>query len=766
MGIAASEGGGGRPRVILISNTSWYLWNFRGEMMRRMAERGWHVHAVAPDDEFADAIEALGAGFSVWRLPRRSLSPVPNARALLELISLYRRLRPDIVHHFTIKPVILGGIAARLTGIDRIVQSVTGLGHAFSRRGPLRWLALNLYRIALGGRALTVFQNADDMRTLLDAGVTSGRRCRLIRGSGIDIERFAAIPAPPDDAPVTFLMAGRMLWAKGVREFVEAAAVVRAQEPDTRFLLVGRSDEGSPDAIPRRWLEALAEGSPVEWQPFVRDIDPTLARSHVVVLPSHREGLSRSLLEGAAAGRPVIATDAPGCREIAVDGSTGITVPVGDADALARAMLTLARDASLRERMGARGRELARDEYSLDRVIRETLALYRDEGEKPVRVLHVITGLGTGGAERMLARLLRYGDRERFRPVVVSLRDEGDLGASIRELGVPVLTLGMEPGRPSLRALWRLVRIVRRETPRVIQTWMYHADLIGGIAAKLAGGVPVAWGVRHSDFDPARTKPSSLRVVRLCARLSRHLPAAVMTNSGVARDVHAELGYDPGLFTVIPNGFDLSRFAPDPAARPRLRGELGIPDDAIVISAAARYHPMKDQAGMLEAAAILRPADRDGPPLHFVLCGKDVTRDNEELARAANAATLDGRVHLLGQRSDMATVYAASDIFTSPSAFGEAFPQVVGEAMASGTPCVVTDVGDSAHIVGDTGEVVPPGDREALAAAWERLLALGSRGRGELGARARARIEENFEIGHVVRMFERFHAELADRTRR
>ncbi len=763
--------GAGR-RIILASNTSWYLDNFRGEMMRRLVDQGWEVHATAPDDEYREALEKLGAHFVLWPLSRRSLSPVANAVAFLRVLQLYRRLRPDVVHHFTIKPVILGGIAARLTGVPAIIQSVTGLGHAFSGPAPLRVIALTLYRLALGGRAVTIFQNADDMQTILEAGVTVRRRCRLIRGSGIDTERFGSIPAPTTDRPVTFLMACRMLWAKGVRELVEAAALVREREPDTRFLLVGDSDEGSPDAIPRGWLESLSGSSPVEWRPFVKEIEPTLAEAHVVVLPSHREGLSRSLLEGSAAGRPLIATDAPGCREIAVDGVTGRTVPVGDTEALADAMVAFAADYETARAMGSRGRELVASEFSLDRVIDETVATYEEAlsggatDGTALRIMHIITGLGTGGAEQMLTRLLEYGHRDRFQPVVVSLRDEGDLGARIRALGVPLYELGMTPGRPSLTALLRLRGIIRREAPDAIQTWMYHADLMGGIAAKLAGGVPLAWGIRHSTFDTALTKPGSLRVVRLCARLSRVLPSAIMTNSEVAKSTHGEIGYDIGMIRVIPNGFDLSLYRPDADAHRWLRSELGIPEDAIVITSAGRSHPMKDHAGMLAAAALLQSERRDGAPIHFVLCGTGVTPENDVLGSAAASKPLAGCVHLLGRRDDLNRIYAGSDIFTSPSAFGEAFPQVIGEAMSCGTPCVVTDVGDSAIIVGDTGLVVQPRDPAALAGAWGRLVDLGREGRLELGARARERVREHFEISHIVESFEEFHAALAARTRR
>jgi len=768
----AAQHGSARS-IVLASNTSWYLHNFRGEMMRRLVAKGWTVHAAAPDDEYRERLEALGARFVLWPFDRRSMSPLGNTLSLLRALGLYRRIRPDIVHHFTIKPVILGGIAARLAGVQAIVQSVTGLGHAFSGPAPLRAIALTLYRIALGGRVLTIFQNADDMQTILAEGATVRRRCRLIRGSGVDTKRYGEAPPPMEQERVTFLMACRMLRPKGVYEFVEAADALAAERDDCRFVLVGDADEGAPDTVERSWLEGLAGRRQLEWRGFLIDVAPEVYAADIVVLPSYyNEGLPKSLLEGAAAGRPLIAADNRGSRDIVVDGKTGRLVPPRDAAALADAMRSLLDDRDGARTMGGNARSMVEERYALDRVIAETCAAYEealsprwpDIPRETIRVLHIITGLLTGGAEQMLMRLIEHGDRERFTPVVVSLRDRGDVGARIATHAVPVYELGMSPGRPSLKALWRLREIVRRERPDVVQTWLYHADLMGGIAARMAGGTPVAWGIRHADPRDPSMPAASRRVAGLCARLSRALPRVIVTNSAAARRAHGDAGYDLRRMTVIPNGFDLSVYHPAPEARSWLRNDLGLPEDAILITAAGRLHPVKGHREMLDAAALMAPARREGPPVHIVMCGEGVTPGGD-LAVPARQDCLAGHIHLLGRRDDLPRIFAASDIVTSPS-LSEAFPQVVGEAMACGVPCVVTDVGDSADIVGETGLVVPPGDATALAGAWEQLLEEGSEGLSARGARARARIEQRYELARTIRSFEQLHADLAASNRR
>jgi glycosyltransferase involved in cell wall biosynthesis len=375
-----------------------------------------------------------------------------------------------------------------------------------------------------------------------------------------------------------------------------------------------------------------------------------------------------------------------------------------------------------------------------------------------IRITHIITGLNTGGAEMMLFKLLSRLDRSRFTPEVVSLTSDGPVGDRIRGLDVPVRVVGMARGVPDPRGILRLAAHLRRSRPDVVQTWMYHADLIGGLAARLAGVRAVAWNIRGSDLDPATTSRKTILTAKLCARLSRALPTAILSCSEVARRVHADLGYDAGKITVLPNGFDVASLRPDATARDDVRRELGIAPDSPLVGLIARFDPMKDHPNFIRAAHHV--AARHSA-VHFILCGDEITADNVVLIREIAAVSLKGRFHLLGRRSDIPRLNAALDVAVSASRYGEGFPNVIGEAMACGVPCVVTDVGDSAFVVGETGRVVPKADSAALGMALHELLALPAGERTALGAAARRRVIENFEIGSVTRRYEAFHAALA-----
>ncbi len=373
-----------------------------------------------------------------------------------------------------------------------------------------------------------------------------------------------------------------------------------------------------------------------------------------------------------------------------------------------------------------------------------------------ISLVFVITGLGTGGAEMMLLKLLERIDRSRFDVHVISLATLGDIGPHIQALGIGVEALGMRGGLPSPLRFLRLVRRLRALRPDVVQTWMYHADLLGGLAARWTGLRRVVWGIRNTNLDSDKTKWTTRAVVRLCSGLSTRLPVRIVSCSDAAVRVHAALGYDAGKMRVIPNGFDLSRFVPDAPMRTAVRAELGLAGDAPLVGMVARYDPMKNHAGFIQAAAAIR---QQVPAACFVMVGLGVDAANPALAGAIAAADLGGSVRLLGQRRDIARLMAALDVLALPS-HGEAFPNVLGEAMACGVPCVTTDVGDAAYIVGATDQVVPPGDMAALADRIVRLLGLEPSAFEQLRRDARARVDALFEIGRVVRQYEDLYAEL------
>jgi glycosyltransferase involved in cell wall biosynthesis len=371
--------------------------------------------------------------------------------------------------------------------------------------------------------------------------------------------------------------------------------------------------------------------------------------------------------------------------------------------------------------------------------------------------MHIITTLGPAGAETMLMRVTSGMDDTRFENEVVSLTHILDLAERLQSTGVRVRALDMKKSMPNPLQVIRLAKWIRESKPDVIHTWMYHANLVGALAARLAGHVPVVWGIHHSSLDPRVDKFRTRLVNRACAFLSRKAPARIVCCSEASLREHKKLGYAADKLEVVPNGFDLEQVKPDPAARVSVRNELGIPADAFLIGMAARFHPHKDHRNLIQAAARLH---EQMPDIHFLLCGLDITWQNSQLAGWIEEAGIRDRCHVLGLRQDVSRLFAAMDIATTASR-SEAFPIVIGEAMACGTPCVVTDVGDSAMIVGETGVVVAPGNPAALAEGWRKLIEAGPAVRRRLGMAARRRIQRHFALQAVVERYQAIYAELS-----
>ena len=364
-----------------------------------------------------------------------------------------------------------------------------------------------------------------------------------------------------------------------------------------------------------------------------------------------------------------------------------------------------------------------------------------------MKILHVITCLDDGGAEASLYRLCSHDGENRH--VVVSLMDGGKYGPLLRAAGVDVHCLGMPRGQVTVRGLWRLWRLLHAERPTVVQTWMYHADLVGGVLARLAGVRAVCWGIRHSNLESGKSRRATIWVARLDAVLSRWVPAAIVCCAAQARDVHVRLGYAAEKFVIIPNGYDVGRFRPDAAARARLRAEWGVPDAVPLLGMVARFDPQKDHANLLAACAHLHASGTD---FAAVLVGTGCDAGNVALARQLAAAGLTQQMRLLGRRDDVPAVMAALDVHVL-SSLGEAFPNVLAEAMACGTPCVTTNVGDAAQIVGETGWAVPPRDAAALAEGIAAALEEWRERPDEWAVRrcaARERVAEHFGIERMV----------------
>ncbi len=377
--------------------------------------------------------------------------------------------------------------------------------------------------------------------------------------------------------------------------------------------------------------------------------------------------------------------------------------------------------------------------------------------QTPIVVAHIITGLGLGGAEKTLYNLLRHLSRGQFHHRVLSLTETGYIGYQIQELGIQVDSLSMHRGAPGLRGFISTIRWLRSVQPHIVQTWMYHADLLGILAAKIGGSPPVVWNVRASDMV---TPPSSTLLpglVRTCAILSSR-PKAIVVNSIAGRDAHIQLGYRPQRWVLIENGVDTEEFRPDENARLQIRSELDLDADEIIIGMVARFDPKKDHTTFLHAAKAF--VAKSGIAT-FVLCGAGVNQENDLLMLTARSLGIESRVRLLGPRHDIAQVTAAFDIATLASAYGEGFPNVVAEAMACEVPCVVTNVGDAARLVDKTGIVVAAADAESMADSWLRMIELGKDGRQRLGKQARIRVIEEFSMPKMVDRYAELYESIA-----
>jgi glycosyltransferase involved in cell wall biosynthesis len=370
----------------------------------------------------------------------------------------------------------------------------------------------------------------------------------------------------------------------------------------------------------------------------------------------------------------------------------------------------------------------------------------------PLKIVHVINDLSVGGAEMMLFKLLSGVDKQRFNTTVISLGRRSKLDTRIEALNIPVLNMDIKLGNiPTPPQVWRLLNALRRLKADLIQGWMYHGSLAAHLCAStVARGAPELWTIHSCNNDLTLEKRLTSAIIRLCGRLSAS-PAKIIYVSEASRLQHEAMGYRREKSQVITNGFDTSQFAPSPQARTAVRAELGIRDDQFLIGLVGRFHPMKDHLNFLRAAALL---SEDTGAAQFLLAGREVDNDNQAVQRLVGRLNLEGRVHLLGERADTHKLIAALDVCSLSSSYGESFPLVVGEAMACGVPCVVTNVGDAAWLVGTTGLVVPPRDPEALAHAWRELMRLGPGGLAQLGEAARARIRENFLLAPVTAQYE------------
>lgn len=376
---------GAKPKIILLANTDWFLYNSRRSLAEALRKDGWEVVFVSPGGEYASRLQELGFRWIRFDFLTQSTNPMREIVVLARLGKLYKAERPALVHHFTIKCVLYGTLAARLAGGIKVVNSVTGMGHVFTDNGPgaefLRSLVRFLYRLVakVPGQRV-VFENRQDLETFSRWGLLRAGSASVVRGAGVDCRRFSPDCRTPSDfsGPVRVLLASRLIKEKGVLEFLEAARIVRARQPQVEFLLAGGTYKGNPSSLSEEDVEAIRRERVVTYLGHVEDVPSLLNGCQIFVLPSYREGTPSSLLEAAACGKPVVASRIAGCEGIVQDGVNGFAVPVRDVGALCSAIEALACDPGRRNRFGLAGREIVLRHFDERLVIKKTLAIYHD----------------------------------------------------------------------------------------------------------------------------------------------------------------------------------------------------------------------------------------------------------------------------------------------------------------------------------------------------------------------------------------------------
>ena len=615
--------------------------------------------------------ELRAAGVPVVVVPslRRAIG-LTDLGAFFALVRLFRRERPDIVHTSSSKAGVLGRLAARCARVPSVVHTVHGWSfHNEQSRLAFRGIVLAERLLARLTDVLVVVA-ASDRADGIRLRIRPRREYRLIR-SGVDLaafprrtdaERIAARHelGVPLDAPLVGTVI-RLSPQKDPSTWLRATKLLAMQEPGLRAVVIG---EGPLLEPARAEADALGLHDTVSFVGARRDVAQLLAAFDLFMLSSRWEGMPRVLVEAVSRDVPVVATDVNGVRDLIEPGVTGLLVAPGDADALATAACELLRDTELstRVRAAARARVAVFDARTM---VADHFALYGElvarRHRSPVRVVHVITGLEPHGAERMLARVVAGMDAARVDSRVISLTNLGPVADDIRAAGIPVEAVEMTSGWRGLVGFFRLWRRLRVHRPDIVQTWLHHADLVGGVAARLAGVRVVLWNLRISELHRDWAKTSARRVARWGGRASAIIPTEIVTCAHSTERAHRALGYRRPM-TVIPNGFDTERFRPDPHARTAIRANLGISADAPVVAYIARVDPQKNHAGFLAAMRLVADEVDD---LHVLLVGSGTGPDNTALTELCRAEDMVDLVHRLGVRSDIERILAAVDVVAS-----------------------------------------------------------------------------------------------------
>jgi glycosyltransferase involved in cell wall biosynthesis len=641
------------------------------------------------------------------------------------LVKVMWKLRPQVIHGYLHESNLMALALKPLCGFPRVVWGIRDSQTDADTWGVLGKLSFRLNCLFSGYADCIIANSCAGRDYYVKQGYPEGKF--EVVPNGIDTERFQPGEGGRGN---TFTLIGRLHPMKDLATFIRALAVV----PGVRGRIIGSGDAGYAEEM-RKLAETLGIADRVSWEEARDDLHTVYPKLDCVVSASAHEGFSNVLGEAMACGVCCIASDAGDSAWLVNDGRW--VFPTGNVAALVDRMYWFIHLGEEERRlMGIKNRQRILDHFTVDRMVERTAGLMHPGGQKAA-VVWITTGLGTGGAEMMLAQLVTGMKGSQHK--VISLTAGGKHVEPLRAAGAAVYTLDMPAGRPTLRGLWRMLKLVRQIRPAVTMGWMYHGCLTA-VLVRVAVRTTVVWNIRQSLYDLSLEKRGSAMVIRALAWLSR-IPKVITYNSKVSAGQHESLGYRADRTRLIPNGFDVEKWAPlRPGAEKR--GGMG---------RFGRYAAMKDYPVFLEAAALVL---KEMPGVRCCVAGTGVDEDNAELMSKIQELGLTGLVEVLGERDDLPELTAGLDLAVSSSSFGEGFPNVVGEAMACGVPVVATDIGDTAWVMGERGCLVPTKDAKTLAEACLKVLRLPEGERRRMGLAGRDRIFRHFSLEQVLVQFD------------
>ena len=733
-------------------NTAWNLYNFRSGLIRAYVAMGYEVVAVAPPDEYAPLLAELGCRFVPLHFDTQGISVFEDLILLLRFWQLLSRERPALFLGFTVKPNIYGSLAAAALGIP-VFNNIAGLGTVFSRSGWLPWLVKRLYKIAIRKSSRVFFKNPDDRRLFIEGHLVRETQTGLLPGSGVDLSRYAEQPlAVSGKHRLRFLLVARLLWDKGIGEYVEAARAVRAQFPGTEFQILGFLDAPNPRAVSQAVVDQWASEGVVQYLGSTDDVRPFLAAADCVVLPSYyMEGTPRSLLEAAAMARPIITTDWIGCREVVDDGVNGLLCKPAEVADLADKMLTMIKLSPRgRAAMGRAGRVKVESQFDerivIDAYLQATGAILQPTPKNRATVLialntawnlvnfrsGLIRGLVGAGYE-----VVAVAPRDGYAPRLAAL--------GCRYVELPMDNRGTHPGR-DLLLLLLFVRLFRRERPDVYLGYTVKPNVYGSIAARWLRipAINNIAGLGAVFIQGGRLAQVVRWLYRKALAPSRKVffqnddDRQMFISDGLVRAEVADLL--PG------SGIDLARFS---VAPPRGQADMQSGFRFLLI---ARMLRDKGIVEYVEAAALLKER---WPNAEFCLLGfVDVQNPTAVSKAQMDAWVAQGHVRYLGLSDDVRAEIATADCVVLPS-YREGTPRTLLEAAAMGRPIVATDAVGCREVVDDghNGFLCQPRDAADLASKMEQMLLLTPDQRAAMGLRGREKMEREFDERIVIQKY-------------